>query len=468
MLIENPRYAGIIALLAGNRAEKDCGFNAPGAWNTLVDAAVRDGVAGLALEALRASAASPFQNRDRFPAGPPSLPPYEGGIEGGHDENSKPQTMRTPTHANGVEPPAFVVPRLRASARMVAVRNEQMIAAIEPLAQALHDAGIEVMLLKGAALNLCCYPAYDLRPMSDVDLLVRERDARRAIDVLIGAGCRAGMSLLREDYFPRFYYETELLTTGAEPMRIDLHARPLRPLRYRGLIDEQTFWRDAPSVRIGTARVLVPAPETMLIHLAAHAAFHGCDRLIWLYDLVRWTRVYGSVIDWDRFEKLCAVWRLSLPVRCAIEQAERCFGEIVPASTRRTLAKEAVDWRDRLTLWQAPRDAGSPWLHVMVELLCTSGARLRWAYLWAHLRPGRAHLAEGYPYRHAGWPAAAAVYRLLRAAVRLVVGVVRRLPLIGRSGRTGVDRTSSSDAQGPMNKTPVAAHGAGGSLCPGM
>lgn len=412
--------------------------------------------------------------------------------------------------------PDFARRSLKRAAQSVTQRNQRMMTRLEPLIAALNADDIPVMLLKGAALNSTAYPSPELRPMSDVDLLIRQRDALRAIEALKKAGCRSGLRLMRRDFFPRFYYETELITDEPDPLRIDLHARPLRPMRYARLIDEDAFWHNAQSIRgfpphartrcdtapherewhdLGPrepgwhgsltlcvkdlpapqrthATVLIPAPETMLIHLAAHAAFHGHARLIWLYDLKRWVETNQQAIDWIRLEHLCAQWRLTLAVRSAIEHAESLFGSFVPQESRTRLHAQSATWRDRLTLHQAPRDAASPWLHIMTNLLCTPGLRWKLAYVTALLTPDSAHLADVYPYRHPGWTLAAFAYRILRAAARLCAGVARRTPLVASLFDTNPTRTHSVVTNQHHDLSPSTggsdASDASVSLYPGM
>src|SRR3569623_1058390 len=57
---------------------------------------------------------------------------------------------------------------------------------------ALAGAGIEPVLLKGAALALTVYGSFVARPMSDVDLLVPRDDVMRAREALLASGWTEG------------------------------------------------------------------------------------------------------------------------------------------------------------------------------------------------------------------------------------------------------------------------------------
>jgi len=292
---------------------------------------------------------------------------------------------------DGMLPPA-VRTELTRSATRVAYDNVHAMHQTAALIEALNRARIPVMLLKGAALLKTVYEHPDLRPMSDVDLLVRPEHALRAVEVLQSAGCRRGVSLVREDFFPRFHYEVELLVPGLRPVRIDLHARPFRPLRLSRTIPDEALWEGAIAVHVGGAGAVVPRPESLFVHLATHAAFHGCARLVWLYDLVRLVRFNDGRLKWELILKTCRDWRLGAAVGESVGAAEGLLGPFVAAEFRSQLTAAPSSWRDRLALRQAPRDAQSPWRHVLVNLLCTPGMRFKLAYLWAMSAPDEGHL----------------------------------------------------------------------------
>lgn len=287
--------------------------------------------------------------------------------------------------------PAAAQEHLRRAAFAVAAENVHLLQELELVLRAFNRANIPVMLLKGAALNLATYPRRDLRPMSDLDLLVRHADANRAREVLESIGCTRGAPLLRDDFFPRYYYETEYFTASKRPARIDLHARPFRPLRYACTVNEHEFWHGAARVACGSATALIPRPEVMFIHLAAHAAFHGCARLIWLYDLRRFLTQHDDRINSANVAALGQRWSLSAALHHAVQQAHHVLGSL-PLHDQCGLARGS--WRDRLILARAPRDAESPALHLLSTLITTPDWHLRWGYLGAHLWPGREHLQE--------------------------------------------------------------------------
>lgn len=293
-----------------------------------------------------------------------------------------------------------------------AFRNLRMMRLLSRVGHAFNQVGIDVLLLKGAALNLTLYTRPHERTMDDLDLLVHPADIDAACTALERLGGLRGKSQVREDFFPKFHYEIEYALGRIYPVKIDLHVRPFRPLRYSQTVPNDALWADAEAIDVGGAKMLHPAPDDMLIHLAAHCAVHGNGRDSWLTDIARWIEHYSNEIDWTRFVQKASWWRLAHPIRFALGAVEKKFGTGIPAGAKDALNRLRVTWRDRLTVKQAPVDASRPARHVCVSALCTPNVAFVASYLWAMAVPDRNHMMDWYSGRHFGWLPAAHLLRL--------------------------------------------------------
>ncbi len=334
----------LIRVLRGEAARAAPPLREDGAWAELARRAAREGLAGLVIEALAKAG------------------------------------EQAPDEASRV---------LSGAARRTEVDNRRLGRHILRVAEALAAARVPLMLLKGAALQQLVYGRAELRPMSDVDLLVRESDAARAGEVLERIGYARTQFFRDRSFFPRFYYETHYQCGEKSPCLIDLHVRPWRPMRYARTVPADALWARAKTVRIGNAEAYVPCDDHLLIHLAVHAAVHGCGRLLWLADIARVMRERSRRIDWHRTVETAIRWRVALPMRRALEAVERTCGAGAPEHVMAALRRATTSWRDRLALWHAPRDAAHPLRHVLVNVLTTPGARYRLAYAKALVRPER-------------------------------------------------------------------------------
>lgn len=296
-----------------------------------------------------------------------------------------------------------------------AILNVRKMHFLARLAKRFNDAGVPLMVLKGAALHMTIYERPEQRSMCDLDLLIRPQDVDRAFQLLEEACAYRSQVLLREDFFPKFYYEAEYTAGDVLPVVMDVHIRPFRPLRYAQLVPDDALWDRAQSICLGDATINVPCPEDMLIHLAAHCAIHGGASWKWREDIRRWVAAYTETLDWDLFIQAAKQWRLTLPVLQGIAAAQGSSGNaLLPKHVHQRMKKHPVNWRDQLALWQAPRDDYHPIAHAIVNVLTTPGVGFVASYFQAVFLPGREHMRQWYPYEHIGWLPTAHVCRILR------------------------------------------------------
>ena len=197
---------------------------------------------------------------------------------------------------------AEVRDRLRARrtqhAHAAAVRSR----VVADVASVLAGAEVPFLVLKGAALAHLVYADPRLRPMRDVDLLVRKTDAERAAAVLRRCGFAPGGLTV-----PSRHHHLQGMATVREgaTVAIELHHELLPrtafvPTRtYDDLIGRsQPFdWDGAVFRTLGR--------EDMLWHVYAHAFVintlrPGAIRLVSVADLTHATEAWVDRIDWAR------------------------------------------------------------------------------------------------------------------------------------------------------------------------
>lgn len=297
------------------------------------------------------------------------------------------------------------------------VRNFRMMRLLERIATRFSEACVPLMILKGGALHLTLCPSLDDRPMDDLDLMVRPEHASHAIALLKSLGGTPSHALVREDFFPTFHYETGFTIGAIHPIKIDLHVRPFRTLRYARTVPDEAFWSRAKAVQLGETEILVPDAADMVIHLATHAAIHGLSRNMWIEDIARWLASYQELIDVEQVVTSARAWGLALPVRTAIAAVNRNRGSALCSSLAEGLREAPIGWRDRLALSQAPHDGERRVKHVVVSAVTTPGWRFVVAYLRCVLLPDRTHMGDWYPHRHPAWLPLAHVLRWLGPVV---------------------------------------------------
>ena len=184
------------------------------------------------------------------------------------------------SHPEGLACPKAVQARLRAAhmaaAAHAALREHELARALTILTKER----IPVLALKGAVLAEAAYPAPALRPMSDVDLLVRPGDRPRARAVLLGLGYED------ESNGPEDFVH------AAVGLDIDVHTELINATRLpsrRGAwrFDLEAFWSRARPGRVAGVAVLVPDPVDHFVYLCQHLLLHhGMDGPLRLADLL--------------------------------------------------------------------------------------------------------------------------------------------------------------------------------------
>lgn len=309
-----------------------------------------------------------------------------------------------------------------------ATTNVRMMHFLERVAHVFNDAGVPLMALKGAALNLALFQRPHERPMVDLDLLIQSQDLNRAVALLQELGCHRSQILMREDFFPRFYYEVEFTAGTIAPVTIDLHVRPLRPIQFLRYFPDDALWQRAQTARIGNATILIPSTEDMLIHLTAHSTVHGHSKRRWLDDIRRWVEKYQTELKWQLLLETVAKWRLEGAVLNGIVRAQQSFDcSFCPSWVVDRLGRHKSSWLHRLAIRHAPRDNTHPAAAVFINVICAPSWRFRLSYLWTVLTPDHTHMRQWYGHDHVGWLPLAHLLRWLGPVTARVPAVLAKL-----------------------------------------
>jgi hypothetical protein len=206
-------------------------------------------------------------------------------------------------------------------------RIEELLATLDERAR---SAGIAVVALKGAALQMAGVYATGERPMADLDLLVRPGDVEAAVAVLLALSYHdAGTTWKHQGFEPPGADRHAVLGEHADnPIRIDLHHRiherlPLHPVDLTDIVFPQ-------HARPGLNGY--PRAPALLAHVLAHAAGNMISRalrLIQLCDIARIARNM-SAADWEDLARLHGsdrrLWWAAPPLMLTA----RCFPDAIP------------------------------------------------------------------------------------------------------------------------------------------
>jgi hypothetical protein len=190
--------------------------------------------------------------------------------------------------------------------------NQVLLTEMERVVQALNDAGIPVIVLKGAALAWTVYPDPALRPMNDLDLLVKTEDLERAKELIFSLGYHEPIPEMARGINRMTGHAYYLVKNNREGMIIELHWNLVS-----GDYDSRTpsidwVWNNKLLLESNHSKNNIPIdvstllPELLLIYLIGHLVLqHGksTSRLIWLYEIYFLFISLDKEINWEQFTK---------------------------------------------------------------------------------------------------------------------------------------------------------------------
>ncbi len=206
---------------------------------------------------------------------------------------------------------------------------------------------IPVILLKGAALAGTVYPNIALRPMSDVDLLIRVPDLPRAQEMLIARGYTFYPDRARE--FDRRFGRAKMFTRQTPyPLGIDLHWRLLEwPRGQQAILLTEWLWSRAVERRVADIPALVLSPEAQILHLTSHLAKHGWGRLLWFYDIAQVLRFYEDELDWDLILAKAREFEILKALQVTLTKTVELLAPPLPSEVLERIESERVGLREK-------------------------------------------------------------------------------------------------------------------------
>jgi hypothetical protein len=156
--------------------------------------------------------------------------------------------------------------------------------------------GIGALVVKGPVLSVQAYGDPALRSYGDLDLLVRQRDIRRATEWMIADGYAAQVPIRAIDAgkIPGQY----LFSKPQAKLLVELHNDCT--LRYfpRRLPLERFFERQI-RVQLDSREAPALSVEDELVFICIHGAKHLWERLMWIADVAALVSRQAN-LDWDR------------------------------------------------------------------------------------------------------------------------------------------------------------------------
>lgn len=250
--------------------------------------------------------------------------------------------------------PRYVREKLKEDYYLNAARNTLIFEELGRVLEAFKKAGLQVIVLKGAALADIVYGNLALRPMYDVDLLVRKEDLYQIDNELKRFGYFSYDGAVDDiDPFSPAYL-TSLLYQNSSRNSLAIHIHwhfvnsTIPNEYYIRNIKIEDIWQDAEKTDIAGVETWVMAPHHLLIHLSEHAFKHSLGRLSLFCDINEAINCYQERLDWDLLIKDSFKFGLNRMVYLALYFTSRFLGVKMPEDVLLRLRPERFSLYEKI------------------------------------------------------------------------------------------------------------------------
>lgn len=205
-------------------------------------------------------------------------------------------------HLNAICPgslPRLALNHLRSHVEKNAIRNLFLAKELRAILAQLEAHGIAALPFNGLVLGACLYGNLALRELSDLHILIHQRDILRASEVLLAAE-------YHHSYGPSCARDAVVLRSQPDHLYIREDRRVWLELHWaigpnRGFcgLDPGSLWEDREPTKLGEADVSTVSREDLLVMLCVHGAAQLWTRLGWIVDVGELIRT-APHLDWGR------------------------------------------------------------------------------------------------------------------------------------------------------------------------
>jgi hypothetical protein len=232
----------------------------------------------------------------------------------------------------GILIPESAIGRLRQAYLESVARNMGLYHELGKLQGILRQDNISVIALKGVHLATAVYRNIALRPMGDVDLLVKQTDLLRVQEILVEQGYIASKDEIgcAQEHLPPYRKKDSLA--------VEIHFHIVGP-PFSLRVDVEKLWVRAQMSSIQGIEVLTFCPEDLLLHLCMHAGFHHAfdNGIRPLFDISHTIEHYAEELDWEQLLDRSKEWGVDKCVYLSLFLAKRFAGASIPGQVMKHL-----------------------------------------------------------------------------------------------------------------------------------
>lgn len=228
--------------------------------------------------------------------------------------------------------PHHVVEHLRNAFLWSRFRTMQMEKQLSVLLNAFQHAGIDILILKGPALARSVYPDPATRPSSDLDILIKPSQVKRAGALLLELGYKRKTK--RFTPFLKDIYNDDLFSPPEKARHfrgIELHWDLYICHGETREVGVEDLFQRAVELKTPSLTMSILHPIDALIYAAINIRNHlPRNRLTWIYDTALLAGQLRKADDWKILQQRCVEWRGRNVLETALKLSRDWVGISIP------------------------------------------------------------------------------------------------------------------------------------------
>jgi hypothetical protein len=270
-----------------------------------------------------------------------------------------------------------VIDRLQKVYLVTAAMNMRLYAELRRILDAFHNEGIEVIVLKGAALAETVYGDIGLRSMGDIDLLVKQENLSRADKIMTDLRYVASTLKHSHEWYAENHHHLPPYYLSENGVKVEIHWHIVKPSKpYHEKMIER-FWKRARPIKLANTQALVLSPEDLLLHLCLHSLSHGFTHkllLRQLSDISESLKHYEKEFNWIQFQEEANEYQLTRLIHSTFYLIKQVLGNNVVDHVLHQNGRHSVDFRlvELITRQILVTDGDSSIYHALLIRLFTA------------------------------------------------------------------------------------------------
>ena len=238
-------------------------------------------------------------------------------------------------------------PRLIGLQRLNWTKSRMNVGDVMPTLSMMAEAGISIVLLKGAGRVAKDVAEQKSRTSYDVDILVPGGDFAKAFDILMQMGWRSNRGESERNLRARLGSVRARNFVRGKFGDIDLH-RFAFPVEHSNPEADAALLKDLEPVHYYGVKAFVPGPEERILIAVAHAGREDDSHSDWLIDCTR--ILTRETLDWTKLQTLATQRRLRAETFVALSYLSEAIGLTIPPTALEALAGSGLRAKGRLAV----------------------------------------------------------------------------------------------------------------------